>query len=78
VQNASVAFARTGKPLFALDLRALPAHGAVHDWFAAQHPIREAGAVFASERSITAAEILPALYDAVIYVDKTTRARPVR
>ena len=75
--NASVAFARTGKPLLVLDLRALPRQGAVHDWFAAPHPLRDTGAVFSTEKNMTSAEILPELYDAVIFVDKTTRARPI-
>ena len=75
--HASVAFARTGKPLLVLDLRALPARGTVHDWFAAPHPVREEGAVFTSERNTTKSQILPERYDAVIFVDRTTRARPL-
>jgi len=75
--NASVAFARTGKPLLVLDLRALPRQGVVHDWFAAPHPIRDTGAVFSTEKNMTSTQILPELYDAVIFVDKTTRARPI-
>jgi erythromycin esterase len=76
--NASTAFARTGKPLLVLDLRALPRRGAVHDWFAAPHPVRDTGAGFSSEKSMTHLHVLPKLYDAVIYVDRTTRARPLR
>jgi erythromycin esterase len=75
--NASVAFSRTGKPLLVLDLRALPKTGPVRDWFAAKHPVRDTGAGFSSEASMTALQVLPQLYDAVIYVDKTTRARPL-
>jgi erythromycin esterase len=75
--NASVAFARTGKPLLVLDLRALPARGTVHDWFAAPHPVRDIGAVFTTEQNMTVMHVLPVLYDAVIFVDRTTRARPV-
>jgi erythromycin esterase len=75
--NASVAFARTGKPLLVLDLRALPKKGAVHDWFTAPHPVRDTGAVFSTEQNMTSAVVLPELYDAVIFVDKTTRARPI-
>jgi erythromycin esterase len=75
--NASVAFSRTGKPLLVLDLRALPGRGPVHDWFFAPHPVRDTGAVFASERTMTVLHVLPRLYDAVIFVDKTTRARPL-
>jgi erythromycin esterase len=75
--NASVAFSRTGKPLLVLDLRALPTHGPVPEWFATPHPVREIGAVYTSEKAMTTMMVLPALYDAVIYVDRTTRARPL-
>ncbi len=37
---ATPAFARTGKPILVLALRAVPGHGVVHDWFAAPHPMR--------------------------------------
>lgn len=66
---------RTGKPLFALDLHAVPATGAVHDWFAASHRVREIGALFTSERTMLVSMELPRLYDAVIFVAHTTRAR---
>jgi erythromycin esterase-like protein len=75
--HASVAFARTGKPLLVLDLRTLPTRGTVHDWFIAPHPVRDIGAVFSTERNMTASQILPERYDAVIFVDRTTRARPL-
>ena len=74
--HASVAFARTGKPLLVLDLRSLPARGLVHDWFVAPHPVREIGSMFSDEQAMTPAQILPELYDAVMFVEKTTRARP--
>ncbi|HSK04219.1 MAG TPA: erythromycin esterase family protein [Kofleriaceae bacterium] len=76
--NASTAFSRTGKPLLVLDLRALPKRGAVRDWFAAPHPVRDTGAGFSGEKNMTHLHVLPKLYDAVIYVDRTTRARPLR
>jgi erythromycin esterase len=75
--NASVAFSRTGKPLLVLDLRALPKRGPVHDWFSVAHPVRDTGAGFSSEKGMTYPQVLPDLYDAVIFVDKTTRARPL-
>ena len=75
--HASAAFTRTGKPLLVLDLRALPRNGAVHDWFIAPHPVRDAGAVFSSESNMTAPAVFPDLFDAVIFVEKTTRARPL-
>lgn len=76
--NASVAFSRTGKPLLVLDLRALPRRGPVRDWFAEEHPVRDTGAGFSGEKNMTYLQVLPRLYDAVIFVDKTTRARPLR
>ncbi len=75
--DVSVAFARTGKSLLALDLRTLPRKGRVHDWFTAPHPLREAGESFVSERGLTYSTVLANLYDAVIFVDHTTRARPL-
>src|ERR1043165_5940702 len=38
--------------------------------------VREAGAVFTTLRAMVAPQILPERYDAVIFVDHTTRARP--
>jgi erythromycin esterase len=75
--NASVVFSRTGKPLLVVDLRTLPPRGIVHDWFAAPHPVRDAGLGFFSEQDMTVSQILPVLYDAVIFVERTTRARPL-
>jgi erythromycin esterase len=74
---ASAAFAKTGKPLLALDLRKLPKHGKVADWFAAKHPLREAGSVWQGEAAMMFLQALPRAYDAVIYIDRTTRARPI-
>jgi erythromycin esterase len=75
--NASVAFARTGEPLLALDLRTLPQRGTVHDWFLTPHDVLETGAVFTTRSAMVAPQILPERYDAVIFVDQTTRARPL-
>jgi erythromycin esterase len=74
---ASAAFAKAGKPLLALDLRTLPKRGKVADWFAAKHPLREIGAAWQGEAAMMLLEALPQAFDAVIYIDKTTRARPV-
>jgi erythromycin esterase len=73
---ASAAFAKTGKPLLVLDVRTLP-KGKVAAWFGAKHPLREAGAVFSSEATMVDPQALAERYDAVIYIDKTTRARPL-
>jgi erythromycin esterase len=74
--NVAEAFHRTGLPLLALDLRR-PPPGVVADWLAAPHPMRETGALFTDEEAMTQATVLPERFDAVIYVDATTRARPV-
>ena len=60
-----------------LDLRAVPGTGPVRDWFAAPHLVRESGSVFTTEAESTRPETLPERYDAVIFVDTTTRARPI-
>lgn len=75
--DTSVAFARTTKPLLLLDLHAVPKAGPVHDWFAARHPTREIGALFTTERDMETPMALPELYDAVLFVATTTRARPL-
>lgn len=74
----STPFAKVGKPLLVLDLRTLPKRGKVAEWFAAKHPFREAGAVWQGEPAMTFLQALPTVYDAVIYIDKTTRARPAK
>jgi erythromycin esterase len=70
------AFHRVQTPIFALDLR-LPPAGIVADWLNAPHSMREVGAMFSNEESTTSTVILPRRFDAVIYVDETTRARPL-
>lgn len=73
---ASSAFSRTGKPLVVLDLRTLPRVGPVREWFATPHPVRQVVQMFLSEEAMTSPEVLLDSYDAVVFVDKTTRARP--
>ena len=75
--DVSTAFSRAGMPLLVLDLRRLPNKGPVREWFDAPHARLETGAVFISQRQMTVVDALPRKFDAVIYVDKTTRARPV-
>jgi len=74
--DLSAPFTRTGKPLLVVDLRALPA-GPVARWFAGVHPMRELGSVFTDERAATSAVRADQLYDALIFVAKTTRAKPI-
>jgi erythromycin esterase len=75
--HLGAAFARTGLPIFVLDLRHVPAEGTVANWFDVPHPMREIGAVFAGERQMSHPVVLGDHYDGIIFVDETTRARPV-
>jgi erythromycin esterase len=74
--DVSTAFTRAGCEVCVVDLRTAP-KGPVADWFAAAHPRRDTGAVFSSEEDMTTPGKLSELFDAVIYVHKTTRARPL-
>jgi erythromycin esterase-like protein len=70
--------AATGLPLFALDLRQTPATGPIADWFGQPHPARSIGAVYSDDK---AAQFLlpldaPKSFDALLFVEKTTAARP--
>lgn len=69
-------FERAGWPLCLLDLRRLPASGAVAEWFRSKKMMREAGAAFSSEADMARELVLPDEYEAVIYIEATTRARP--
>ena len=75
--NLDAAFARVGLPLFALDLRQLPTEGIVAVWFANPHPMRQIGAVFSSESQMSTPIVPADHFDGMIFVDTTTRARPV-
>ena len=74
--DVSAPFTKVGHPILIADLRSAPT-GTVADWFAAPHAMRSTGAVFSSEVTMTYPEILSRAFDAVIFVDKTTRARPL-
>jgi erythromycin esterase len=69
-------FERAGWPLCLLDLRRLPASGPVALWFRCLQSRREIGAAFRSEADMATEVVLPDRYEAVIYVEATTRARP--
>lgn len=70
--------AATGLPIFVLDLRKVPASGPVAEWFAAEQKTRSIGAVFseASASAFFAPQSIRAEYDALFFVESTTRARP--
>jgi len=69
-------FARTGLPLFALDLRALDGTAAGR-WLAVPRPMRSIGAVFSGEPAMIVPAVLPKLFDGVLFVAETHRARPL-
>ena len=69
-------FERAGWPLCLLDLRRLPASGAVAEWFRAPQLTRAVGSSFSGEADMAMELVLPDVYEAVIYVEATTRARP--
>jgi erythromycin esterase-like protein len=70
------ALAATGIPIFALDLRG--ATGAAGAWLAVPRKTRSIGAVFGPGYPYEYSEIAsPQHYDALLFVENTTRARPV-
>ncbi|HKV08894.1 MAG TPA: erythromycin esterase family protein, partial [Thermoanaerobaculia bacterium] len=69
-------FERAGWPLCLLDLRRLPASGAVAEWFRSKQVMRETGAAFSGEADMARELVLPDEHEAVIYVEATARARP--
>jgi erythromycin esterase len=71
-------FQRAGWPLFVLDLRRLPRAGVVADWFAAGQIARATGIAFSSEEAMRGLVVLPDRFEALIFVESTTRARPTR
>lgn len=73
--DVSAAFSRAGFERCIVDLRKAP-KGEIADWFAAPHPMRDTGAVFVNEESMTHPVPLAWFYDAIIFVRTTTRARP--
>ena len=76
--NLAAAFSRTGAPLALLDLRSRPATGPVTAWLTSPHPMRETGALFVSEADMTEPVVITDRFDAILFVDRTTRARPNR
>jgi erythromycin esterase-like protein len=70
--------AATGIPLFALDLRTAPKTGPVADWLAAAHGTRSIGALYPEDQpfAFMSNQVAPATYNALLFVEKTTAARP--
>ncbi len=68
-------FARTGLPIFVLDLR--HAEGEAARWLADPHPLRSIGSGFVDEEAMINPIVLPAAFDGVIFVERTTKSLPV-
>lgn len=74
--DLSNALTRAGCERCYLDLRRAP-RGEVSDWLHASQPVRDIGALFLSEEDMTTPVRLAESYDALIFIRKTTRARPL-
>ena len=61
----------------AIDLRTLPKSGPVAEWFAVPHDTREFGAVAFENSSGLDKQCVPKIYDGLLFVEKTTPARPL-
>lgn len=73
--SVSAALASVGIPRFLVDLRRAAASGPIGAWLSSPHPERTIGSGINS--GDTPAQITPRdVYDAMVFVDRTTRARP--
>jgi erythromycin esterase len=72
----AAAMARTGIPMFLLDLRCIPGPGVVHDWFFAPQVFKSIDSIYANEKDIQHWFKVPVHFDAVIFFENTTRAHP--
>ena len=61
----------------AIDLRTLPKSGPVTEWFAVPHGTRDINAVYYDNGSRFAQQKVPSIYDGLLFVEKTTPARPL-
>lgn len=77
-QSLDATLGATGLPYAAIDLQGLPEAGYVAEWFAEPHKTRSFGAGFSPQAasSFSQAQRVPELYDALLFVDETTAARP--
>lgn len=75
--TVNAALLRAGPPVFALDLRTLPADGEAAAWFRSPQFVWEIGYVFRTEAALTSVQTLAERFDALLFVAETTRARPL-
>jgi erythromycin esterase len=66
-----------GLGIAAIDLRGVPSSGPVAEWFSSPHETREVGAVFSEKWSGLTQRSVARIYDGLLFVDMTTRARPL-
>lgn len=71
------AMSRTKLPFFFLDLRKIPSKGVVHDWFSVPQVFKWINYMYNCEKDIKYLFQLPRIFDAGIFIDKTSRARPL-
>jgi erythromycin esterase len=75
--SLDAALASTGLPLFALDLRAVPPSGPVREWWRRAHATRDPGAFYSDAGYTMSNNHALELYDGLLFVERTTRARPL-
>jgi erythromycin esterase len=78
-ESLDAVLAAAGLQQAAIDLRALPKDGPVAKWFAEPRATRSIGAGYgdAFAANFFAKENAPKVYDALLFVERTTAARPV-
>jgi erythromycin esterase len=76
--SLDAALARSGLPILILDLHKLPPQGPIASWFRAPHLHRQIGAVYFNEARMGFPIVVTDHFDAIAFVNQTTRARPVR
>jgi erythromycin esterase len=70
--------AAAGLQIAAIDLRSLPKNGIVAKWFAEPKQTRSIGSGYSEQMAANflAKQVTPQLYDALLFVEKTSAARP--
>jgi len=70
--------ATAGIPMLFIDLAGIPSSGVVRDWFSAERLMRSIGAGYSYDNPERYFEpvVLPDHFDAVLFIDSTTAARP--
>jgi erythromycin esterase len=73
--------ARRGKPFsnYIVDFRSAPTEGPVAAWLSSSHPMYSMGSVFSTTwtpQQYLAPQVLRGAFDGLIFIEKTTRARP--